>query len=127
MGSRGNSAVRQLQAADRLAQPLGRIERHAVRAVGHQHGKFLAAIAGGDIGRPEARGHRRTDPAQAVIALLVAVQVVVELEMVDIDQQQRQRRPRPLRPRPFDRERLIERPPVGEAGQAVAAGQRLQR
>ena len=46
--------------------------------------------------------------------------------MIDVAQQQRQRLLGPLPARPFDRERLVERAPVGEAGQAVARGQRLQ-
>ena len=71
-----------------------------------------------------ARVENRSDTPENRVAGLVAELVVDALEVVEIDEHQRERVADSLGASPLERQLVIERPSVGEAGQAVGRGLR---
>ena len=94
-------------------------------AAREQHDELVAAVARGDVVVLGVGDERVGDLAQHRVTGLVPVGVVDLLEVVDVEHEQADRRGQALRPRHLSLERLVEQPPVGEAGERVAGGQAL--
>lgn len=95
------------------------------RSENKQHDELIASPAGADIGRPQHRGDPARHFGHDLIARLMTVAIVDVLESVYVDQQQSQ-------PRVSGGRHLHSLEPVGkaaavgDAGELVARGERLQ-
>ena len=114
-----------LPARGRRPQAFDDLRRLLERAVGQDDEELLAAEADDRVGAAQLRVPGDRAFAQDRVAGEVAVGVVVGLEVVDVDDRQAERRLGAAGPRHLARQLLVERAPVRQAGEGVAAGQGL--
>nr|GEU28462.1 chemoreceptor McpA-like [Tanacetum cinerariifolium] len=119
--------VRQLPARQFGAQFLRRAQGVGGIGGGCQQRKFLAAVAGHDVGGAAAVGGDQVGHgAQRGVAGLVAVMVVIFFKVIDVEHRQRQRLAGARGAPPFGRQRQVEAAPVAHARQAVGGAERGQ-
>ena len=108
-----------------LGHPLGHPAQHRVRGVavggGHHHHELVAAPAKAAVAAAHGALHRARHLAQGAVALEVAEAVVHAPEVVHVHQPDAERGALARGPGDLDRERLVERAPVAQAGQLVHA------
>ena len=87
------------------------------------HHKFVATVAGDDIGGTFGdAANRPGDIAQAIITSLVSIGVVIELEVVNITHDQGNAAQCATGTTPFTGNGFVKKSPVGNTGEAVTGG-----
>ena len=115
-------AVRQVvrQTGHRVGGPAQRRRRRLQRRPGQQHDELVAAVAGHHVRATQRVADRARDHPQHVVAVGVGHAVVDALEAVQVDQRDREWLVADLRGQL--REALVQRAPVGQAGERVLQG-----
>ena len=104
-------------------QPPGAGERPLGVGRRHQDRKLLAPMPRRHVARTDMGEEDLGHGPQYLVPGRVAVRIVVRLEAVEVQQHQRQRLPVPRSAREGGPQRLVEMPPVPEAGQLVRGRQ----